>query len=189
MADKIRHQPLGKIIAEQNDPLFPNSPSKNGFILLWVFFFVYYFSPKQPLSYQITSSWLFLWHSSKQELETEVMNSWAASRNTTDILLQGLLSKLVCGLDTSVKTFFFYKTNSVINTTHQDFVLMAGLWKDRMSTVISAQWFNLSPGFKDSHPLDYVHPNPMEKDSWQINKTIQWYRSRHSEHGLSYGQW
>lgn len=72
------------------------------------------------------------------------MNSWAASQNTTDILVQGLLSKLVCGLDISVKTLFFYKTNSVINTTHQDFVLTADLWEDKISTVISAQWFNVT---------------------------------------------
>lgn len=50
---------------------------------------------------------------------------------------------------------------------------MAGLWEDRISTVISAQWFNLSPGFKDSHPLDYVHPSPMERTlSWWHNQGL-----------------
>lgn len=106
---------------------------------------------------------------------------WAASQNTTEILLQGLLSKLVCGLDTSVKTLFFCKTNSGINTSHQDFVLMAGLW-DRTGWAL---WALLSDSVchQDSKIpsswIMYTHlpwtghfPGGTNKDSWQINKTV-----------------
>lgn len=119
-----RHQLLGKIIAQQNDPLFPNSPSKNGFVLLWGFF-VYFFS--QTATFIPNHKFMTISLAQQQTRTWDRSHElWAASQNTTEILLQGLLSKSVCGLDTSLKTLFFCKTNSVINTTHQDFVLMAG---------------------------------------------------------------
>lgn len=122
---KIRHQLLGKIIAQQNDPLFPNSPSKNGFVLLWGFFLFIFFS--QTATFIPNHKFMTISLAQQQTRTWDRSHElWAASQNTTEILLQGLLSKSVCGLDTSLKTLFFCKTNSVINTTHQDFVLMAG---------------------------------------------------------------
>lgn len=111
MADKIRHQLIGKIIAEQNDPLFSNSPSKNGFVLLWGFFVYFFFSQTATFKPNHKSMTISL---AQQQTRTwdRSHELWAASQNTTEISLQGLLSKLVCGLDTSVKTFFFYKTKS-----------------------------------------------------------------------------
>lgn len=93
-------------------------------------FFVLFF-------YQITSSWLFVWHSSKQEFQTEVMNP-VLHLKTPEFLLQRLLSKLVCGLDTSVKAFFFCKACWVVNIMHQDFVFnVRPVRQHRISTMIS----------------------------------------------------
>lgn len=63
---------------------------------------------------------------------------FAASQNTTEILLQGLLSKLVCGVETSVKPLFFCKTHSVVNITHQDFAFnVRPVRQHRISPMIS----------------------------------------------------
>lgn len=80
---KIRHQLLGKIIAEQNDPLFPNSPSKNGFVLLWGFFVYFFFS--QTVTFIPNHKFMTI-SLAKQQTRTwdRSHELWAASQNTTD---------------------------------------------------------------------------------------------------------
>lgn len=82
-----------------------------------------------------------------------------------EILLQGLLSKLVCGLDTSVKTLLFCKTYSVVTVTHPDFVFNGrSVRQHRISTTIpcplsDSVW---QRDFKDCHLLNYVHSSPFK---------------------------
>lgn len=72
---KIRHPLLGNIIAEQNDPLFPNSPSKNGFVLLWGFLFIFFL----PNSHFPTKSQVHDYFSGKAANKTLRQKSWTLS--------------------------------------------------------------------------------------------------------------